>query len=104
MALVRIVARDLPDTPLDAAAAFHSRIVPQVRRQSGADIAVLLDHADHAHDSWRKAAIEELAREAAPCRLNAVIGPDGEACDAVCAFLDSAPGVTAQLFTTDDAA
>lgn len=104
MALVRITARALPDVPLDAAAAFHSRIVPLVRSEVGRDIAILFDHADHAHDSWRNAAIEELAREAAPCRLNAVIGSDGQDAEDVCAFLDLAPGVTGQLFTTEKSA
>ena len=101
MPLVRIDARDLPDGPLDAAAAFHARIVPEVRRASGDDIVLLFDPADHTHEHWRIAAVEELAREAASCRVNGAAGGSGEAVSAVCEYLASAPGVTGQLFAVD---
>ena len=51
--------------------------------------------------SWRRAAVEALAREAAPNRVNGVAGAEGEAVDQTCAYLAAAPGVTGQLLQTD---
>lgn len=101
MALVRIEARDLPDSPLDAAAAFHARIVPEARRAAGSDVVLLFDPADHTHAHWRTAAVEELAREAAPSRVNGAVGGSSNAVKAVCDYLEGAPGVTGQLFAVD---
>lgn len=101
MALVLIEARGLPEAPLDAAAAFHSRILPQARRAAGNDLVLLFDPADHRHLHWRTAAVEELAREAAPCRVNGAVGGSSAQVKAVCEYLDAAPGVTGQLFAID---
>ncbi len=100
-ALVRIDARGLPAAPLDAAAAFHARVVPEVRKAAGNDAAILFDPADHTHRGWRRAAVEELAREAAPNRVNGIAGPAGEGVDDTCDYLAAAPGVTGQLLQTD---
>ncbi len=102
MALVRIEARELPDSPLDAAAAFHARILPEARRASGSDLVLLFDPADHTHLHWRTAAVEELAREAAPCRVNGAVGGSSADVKAVCEYLQDAPGVTGQLFAIHD--
>lgn len=101
MATVRIEARELPAAPLDAAAAFHARILPEARREAGNDIVVLFDPADHTHLHWRTAAVEELAREAAPCRVNGAVGGASADVKAMCDYLDNAPGVTGQLFVVD---
>lgn len=101
MPLVRIEARGLPATPLDAAAAFHARIVPEARRAAGNDLVLLFDRADHTHRHWRMAAVEELAREAAPCRVNGAVGGSSGDVAAVCDFLERAPGVTGQLLAVD---
>lgn len=107
MSLKRIEARDLPALSLDAASAFHTLILPQIRGASasgdasGDNCVVLFDPADHSHESWRKAAIGELAREAAPCRLNGVIGSSQSAIDEICDYLANAQGVTGQIFETD---
>lgn len=101
MALVRIEARELPDSPLDAAAAFHARILPEARRAAGNDVVMLFDPADHTHLRWRKAAVEELARESAPCRVNGAVGGSSSDVKALCEYLDNAPGVTGQLFVMD---
>ncbi|WAT17829.1 hypothetical protein OZN62_13075 [Aurantiacibacter sp. MUD11] len=101
--LARIEARSLPDGPLDAAAAFHARIVPAARKASADhDIVVLFDPAGHEHQGWRKAAVEELAREAAPCRVNGVVGAADAALDEVCVYLAAAPGVTGQVLAVAD--
>lgn len=101
MALVRIEARELPEAPLDASAAFHARILPLARRAAGNDLVLLFDPADHTHLHWRTAAVEELAREAAPCRVNGAVGGSSASVKAVCDYLDRAPGVTGQLFAVD---
>ena len=101
MALVCINARELPNNPLNAAAAFHARIVPEARRAAGSDVVLLFDPADHTHEHWRTAAVEELAREAAPCRVNGAVGGSSASIKAVCDYLEGAPGVTGQLFAVD---
>ncbi|MGB3795403.1 MAG: Rossmann fold domain-containing protein [Alteraurantiacibacter sp.] len=101
MALVRIEARELPCAPLDAAAAFHARIMPEARRAAGNDVIMLFDPADHTHETWRRAAVEELAREAAPCRVNGAVGGSSDGVKSLCDYLDNAPGVTGQMFAVD---
>jgi len=92
-------ARGLPDAPLDAASLFASKHLPELRFFVKADAHILLDPADHSHDSWRKAMIEELAREAAPGRINAVVGSDADAIKQMLDYLDTASAVTGQIFT-----
>lgn len=89
-------ARDLPNAPLDAARVFAEDHLPALRSGS---CHVLFDPADHTHDSWRKAMIEELAREVAPGRVNAIVGTDSDAIRRVIDYLDKAPGITGQVFT-----
>lgn len=93
----RIDARDLPTGALDAAAAFHARIVPQARALAACDLAILFAPADHRHAGWRAAAIGELARAAAPARVNAVVSDNAEMIGQICAYLAAAPGVTGQV-------
>jgi short chain dehydrogenase-like protein len=89
----------LPDAPLDAAAAFHAEHLPQARALlADADTLVLVfQPAGHAHRAWRLAAVQELAREAAPKRVNGIAGADEAAVGETLAFLEAAPGVTGQL-------
>ena len=68
---------------------------------AGNDVVMLFDPADHTHLHWRKAAVEELAREAAPCRVNGAVGGSSGDMKALCEYLDNAPGVTGQLFRMD---
>ena len=91
-----IDARDLPEASLDAAAEFARAYVAEARH-ADTDVAVLLSPADHTHASWRKAVIEELAREAAPRRVNAVVAPDETAANEVLDYLARAHGVTGQV-------
>jgi hypothetical protein len=102
---MRIVeARDLPDDPLDAAEAFHARIGPEIRRAiRGGDlpVALVFASADYTHRGWRLAAVQALAREAAPGRVNAVAGDDERAIAATVRWLAQAPGITGQLLAVD---
>lgn len=101
MTVLRVGA--LPAEPLDAAARFHAEVLPRARAASaqGGDLTLVFDPADHTHTAWRRAAVQELARIAAPLRVNAVAGEGDEAIAAACAYLDGAAGVTGQLLPLD---
>lgn len=94
---------DLPEAPLDAAAAFHARVVPQARAALGeADaLALVFAPAGYEHRGWRVAAVQALARESAPKRVNGVAGDDDDAIAETLAFLEAAPGITGQLLAAD---
>lgn len=96
----------LPDGALDAAAAFHALHMPKVRDaldgKAGA-LALVFPHAAYDHAGWRKAAIADLARSAAPKRVNGVTGKDAEALAATLDWLEQAPGITGQLLPVDGA-
>ena len=95
--------RDLPVSPIDAAAHFYSSIVPAIREDlpNVTEVIVFFEPADHSHRAWRLAAVQELAREAAPTRVNAIVGGDRDAAHEVSEFLKRAPGVTGQLLVVD---
>lgn len=90
----------LPDSALDAAGAFMAFHLEAARALLGqpdcAAMAIILPPAAHDHRDWRLALARDLAREAAPVRVNVVAGPPGEARDATLRFLADAPGVTGQ--------
>ncbi|MEO6153311.1 MAG: Rossmann fold domain-containing protein [Croceibacterium sp.] len=100
-AALRLVA--LPPAPLDAALAFHAEYLAAARALFGKHDAVVLVFAPagHEHRAWRLAAVQELAREASPCRVNAVAGSDEDALAETLAYLEAAPGVTGQLLAVD---
>jgi hypothetical protein len=91
----------LPDDPVAAATAFYADIVPQLRAApERPSLAVLFAPADHSHAAWRLAAIQQLARDAAPAtRVNAVVvNPvDEEGTAEVIRFALTAPGITGQI-------
>ncbi len=93
----------LPEAPLDAAAAFHARYLAEARAALGhADAIVLVfAPAGHEHRGWRLAAVQELAREAAPKRVNAVAGDDPDAIARTAAWLAETPGITGQILPVD---
>jgi len=94
-----------PPAPLDAAGYFYRELASRVRAAfaDGAEeaVAVIYPPAGHAHRAWRLAAIQELAREAAPKRVNAIAGSDDDAIRQTLAWLEKAPGVTGQLLAVD---
>jgi len=93
----------LPDSPLDAAAAFHTDWLPRARAAlaEGRDLALMFPPAGHEHRGWRLAAVQELAREAAPLRVNALVGAEDEALAAMLEWLAQAEAITGQLLTVD---
>ena len=96
-----LVAGAMPHAPLDAAAAFHAVDLPRARAllTAGGDLAIRFPPADHPHRAWRLAIVQELAREAAPLRVNGVEGHDDPATAATIAWLADAPAITGQLFS-----
>ncbi len=102
MALLRV--GPLPQAALDAAAVFHGDVLPNVRAQlsAGADQLVLVfDPADHSHRGWRLAAVQDLARQYAPVRVNALESDDEAAIGAAAQYCADAPGLTGQLLVLD---
>ena len=111
MAQTVIATSALPEAPLDAAAYFHAEHVPMARgllsgeaalpapRQAAEldALAIVFPSAGKEHQGWRLAAIQALAREAAPKRVNGVVGDDQSAIDRTTAWLAEAPGITGQL-------
>ena len=93
----------LPAAPLDAAAAFHARWLARARAElaDGCDLVLVFPPAAHPHDAWRLAAVQELAREAAPLRVNALVGDTGEAIAAMLDWLAGAGAVTGQVLTVE---
>jgi molybdopterin biosynthesis enzyme len=102
MALLRVEA--LPGNPLAAAATFHGRELPRIIAALGGTrdaLTIVFAPADHTHSGWRLAVVQELARQRAPRRVNAVAGDDEAAIVAADRYLEAANGVTGQLLPLD---
>lgn len=97
-AVLRI--EQLPEQALDAAAEFHVQWADRALDSlaNGAEaLAIVVPPAAYDHADWRRAAVRDLARKAAPARVNMVAGDGGEALAATLAYLAAASGVTGQL-------
>lgn len=104
MELLRI--EGLPADPLAAAAEFHVEWLPRVSQtqsQAGDLLVLQFTLADYTHRAWRLAAVQGLAREYAPQRVNGVAGESASAIASACAYLAAAPGLTGQLLSLADA-
>src|SRR5512139_1028108 len=104
MAVLRI--EGLPDEPLSAATVFHAEWLPRAQEllaREGGNLTLLFEAADHAHRGWRLAAIQGLAREYAPLRVNGVAGGTDVAVSAAADYLARAAGLTGQYLPLDDA-
>lgn len=94
----------LPDTALDAAAAFHGEHLERARaelRGSADALALLFPAAPHDHAAWRRAVVADLARAAAPKPVNGLAGGNAPGIEATLDWLANAPGVTGQLLAVD---
>ena len=69
--------------------------------RAGEDILLVFPAADHTHHDWRLAAVQQLARDSAPARVNAVAADDEAAIAAAARYLAEAPGLTGQLLALD---
>jgi hypothetical protein len=96
----RLDVDSLPENALDAASAFMAEHLPAVRAMLAdpecTALAIILAPAGHDHRDWRLALARDLAREAAPKRVNVVAGSPGPALEETLRFLADAPGVTGQ--------
>ena len=101
MALLRVGA--LPEAALAAAARFHAEVLPEVLAQlaRGEHLVLVFTPADHTHRGWRLAVVQQLAREHAPIRVNALAGDDEAAIAAAAEYLAGAAGVTGQYLPLD---
>ena len=99
--VLRVVG--LGEAPLDAAAVFHARYLGEAKAAlAQADALVLVfARAGHEHRGWRIAVVQELAREAAPKRVNGVVGDEPDAIDLTIAWLAKTPGITGQILPVD---
>lgn len=100
MRVVRVEA--LPERALEAAAEFHARVVPGLKAlfdppQDGEDLTIIFPPAPYDHRGWRLAAVQDIARAAAPVRINGIVGDNQAAIDDTLEYLAKAPGVTGQL-------
>jgi hypothetical protein len=100
----RLDVTGLPELPSAAAATFYAEWMSKAEQASaGGTLTLVFPPADHAHTAWRLAAIQTLAREAAPQRINGVASDDPAAITAALAYLATADGLTGQYLTLDSA-
>jgi len=93
----------LPEGALDAAAAFHAEWLSRAREALAASdaLALVFPRATYDHRGWRLAAVQDLAREAAPKRVNGVVGDEERAVATTLDWLAQAPGITGQLLAAE---
>ena len=106
---------DLPEVPIDAAARFFSKHAPEAREllteggwkrmglaQEPDVLTYVFPIGGKDHEGWQRAAIQALARELAPKRVNGVVGDGFESTDEVASWLMDAPGITGQLLSVEN--
>ena len=100
MAMQRISrSRGLPEARSMRPGGFPRRIPARGATAliAGSDIGAGLSPQPIIPMGWRRAAIQELAREAAPCRVNAVQATTDGRWRGAGDYLERAPGMTGQL-------
>ena len=102
--MARLDVTGLPVLPSAAAAVFHGEWIELAKAAGAAEaLTLVFTPADHTHTGWRLAAIQTLAREAAPRRINAIASDDPDAISAALAYLATAEGLTGQYLQLDSA-
>lgn len=95
----------LPESAIEASAAFITRHLAHARKLAGetdtSALAIVLPPAPSDHDDWRCTLARDLARAHAPVRVNVIGGAPGEDRDDTITFLASAPGITGQYFPVE---
>lgn len=90
----------LPDAALDAMGAFMAFYLEGacalLAEPDCTALAIILPPAAYDHRDWRRALARDLARSAAPKRVNIVAGHPGDARNEVLRFLADAFAVTGQ--------
>jgi hypothetical protein len=72
-----------------------------VPSSEGEDLVLIFPPADHTHRGWRLAAVQSLARDHAPLRVNALASDDPAAIESALTYLEQAEGLTGQYLTLD---
>ena len=104
-AIIRV--EPLPQSALDAAAAFHADYVDRVREAASAGsecVIVVMQPAPFDHADWRRAAARDLARAHPDHCVNIVAGLEGGALARMVEFLSRAPAITGQYLPLADSA
>lgn len=100
-----ITVEGLPRDAVGAASTFYAEWAGQIARaasEGATEVAVVLPAAGADHSDWRRAAARDLARSAAPVRVN-LMAPGGAAsCSATLTYLRDAPGVTGHYLVLND--
>jgi hypothetical protein len=101
MQLYRVDA--LPEGALAAAAQFHAAELPKLQDAlaSGDHLVLVFAPADYTHRAWRLAAVQQLARDHAPGRVNALASDDEAAIAAAVRYIETAEGLTGQYLPLD---
>lgn len=100
----RLDVTGLPGVPSAAAAMFYGEWLARAQALlSGDSLVLVFPPAGHEHAGWRLSAVQTLARESAPSRVNAVASDDEAATAAALAYLAAAEGVTGQYLPLDSA-
>jgi hypothetical protein len=101
-----LAAEHLPEGALDAAGTFMAFHLEAARgalsEPDCTALAIILAPAAHDHADWRRTLARDLAREAAPKRVNVLAGSPGAAREAGLRFLADAPGVTGHYLVCHD--
>lgn len=98
----RLDVAGLPGAPSAAAAAFYGEWLDRIEAMlAGGALALVFPPAGHEHTAWRLSAVQTLARENAPTRLNAIASDDPAAIAEALAYLSGADGITGQYFPLD---
>lgn len=97
---------NLPESAIDASAAFHAEHLDAVRTligTSGDDcLAIILPPAAADHADWRRAIARDLARAQAPARVNVIAGSSASELAALREYLAGAKGITGHYLETHE--
>ncbi|KEO90814.1 hypothetical protein EH31_07185 [Erythrobacter longus] len=103
MTLAQYHVSDLPEGPLQASAVFFAGHLDAVREAMGkGDLVIVLPPAGPDHTDWRQSLARDLARDAAPTRVNVIGAGDETQCRALIGYLAGAKGVTGHYAQTHD--
>jgi hypothetical protein len=93
----------LPAGAVAAAEMFHREWLASVQTtlaEGYSSLVIIFPPANYDHGDWRRAIARDLARQAAPARVNVIAGT-GAAVEAALTYLALAPGVTGQYLRVE---
>jgi hypothetical protein len=99
----RIDLGALPPDPLDGAARFFADHLGDAKAAARAgDVIFIFAPSDLRGREWRQGAVRDLARHAAPHRVNAVEGDAGAALEQAIDWLEGASAITGHYLVLAD--